>query len=571
MDSITCQIIKHTCNIYTSILTQYMYYKDTRHISTNFFVFSAIKSSISMGILIYIVILTLLLSGDVELNPGPSISDKNFQDMAICHLNVQSMKKNLEKVKHIKLQLTDKFDIITVSETWLTSSIPDENYQLNGYHKIFRKDRKDDDIGGGVAAWVSCRIAAKRRTDLEMPELEVMWLEIRSHNNKFLLCIVYRPPNSTISFWDDLQQMLDNAKLDRIQNVIMMGDFNADEQTYNGNYFKFFSNVNHFTSHVNEPTRITSTTQTSLDKILTNIPHYVKNAEVLTPLLYNDHCTVAISLLFRTSKNATYKRTMWDYSKADIDGLRHHMLNVDWSIFFNDDDIDTVTEKWSSEVLKIAAKYIPNKVVTMRPNDKSWYNSFLRNLHRRCERAHRFAKRNSGTENWAMYRQIRNNYISKGIAEKEYEITRLEKIRENSFSTKECWNLYKSVLNLHNSSSIPTLFCDDNLVTDDKEKADVFNEFFLSNAKVNDSNTYLPEPQSSVTNFEKIDIKLKDVSDQISLLNTTKAHGPDNIGPRLLKLIGETVVPPLHKLFTLSLKNKKSTEDLEAGKCHSNL
>ena len=516
-------------------------------------------SHISADIFIYAMRITLLLSGDIELNPGPANTEKNYQDLAICHLNMQSMKSDLDKVKHIKLQLTDKFDIITVSETWLTSSIPDKNYQINGYHNIFRKDRNVADIGGGVAAWVSCSLSVKRRKDLELLEPEVMWLEVRSHNNKFLLCVVYRPPKSTMLFWDDLQQMLDMAKSGTIQNIIMMGDFNADEQTYSGNHLDFFIAVNHLTSHINEPTRITSSTQTKLDKILTNIPQYVKSTEVLTPLLYNDHSTVAMSLLFRLSRTGTFKRTMWDYTRADLDGLKTYMANFDWlEVFNDDDDIDTATANWSSKVLEIANSFIPNKVVTIRPNDKAWYNGHLRKLRRSCERAHRFAKNNIGPDNWARYRHIRNNYIQEcRNAEKQYESIRLQKIRESSFSTKECWNLYKSVLNIHNKPSIPTLLDDDTPITDDKDKANVFNEFFLSNSQLDDSNTELPESRGSDTTLDQIEITIKDVSDQISLLDITKAYGPDNISPRLLKLLGETVVSPLYKLFNMSLKNKK--------------
>ena len=45
---------------------------------------------------------------------------------------------------------------------------------------------------GGVLAWVSDSIACKRRIDLEAAEIEAMWLEIRSKNNKFYLCVTYR-------------------------------------------------------------------------------------------------------------------------------------------------------------------------------------------------------------------------------------------------------------------------------------------------------------------------------------------------------------------------------------------
>ena len=49
-----------------------------------------------------------------------------------------------------------------------------------------RKDRLHDAPGGGVAAWVSDNLVVNRRHDLELPDTESLWLEVRSHNNKLV-------------------------------------------------------------------------------------------------------------------------------------------------------------------------------------------------------------------------------------------------------------------------------------------------------------------------------------------------------------------------------------------------
>ena len=62
-----------------------------------------------------------------------------------------------------------------------------------------------------MAVIASQAIAIFRRIDLELPDIELLWTEIRVHNNKFLLGVVYRPPNSLVSFWDKLQESFDLA------------------------------------------------------------------------------------------------------------------------------------------------------------------------------------------------------------------------------------------------------------------------------------------------------------------------------------------------------------------------
>ena len=66
--------------------------------------------------------------------------------------------------------------------------------------------------------------------------------------------------------------MLDIVKLDRVKNIVILGDFNADNNTRDGDKFNVFTGINNLTSLIDEPTRITAISQTRLDRILTNIP-----------------------------------------------------------------------------------------------------------------------------------------------------------------------------------------------------------------------------------------------------------------------------------------------------------
>ena len=49
---------------------------------------------------------------------------------------------------------------------------------LNGFQVPCRKDQSNNDGYGGVLAWVSIKLAAKRTPNFELDDLEAMWLEI---------------------------------------------------------------------------------------------------------------------------------------------------------------------------------------------------------------------------------------------------------------------------------------------------------------------------------------------------------------------------------------------------------
>ena len=70
----------------------------------------------------------LLLSGDVELNPGPKQSSINA--FSICHWNLNSLSAhNYAKIFLLKAYIAiHRFDIICISETYLDfNTSPDDN------------------------------------------------------------------------------------------------------------------------------------------------------------------------------------------------------------------------------------------------------------------------------------------------------------------------------------------------------------------------------------------------------------------------------------------------------------
>ncbi len=118
-------------------------------------------------------LLCLLLTSceDIESNPRP-VLNPHAPKLCFCHANMRSIRKCPDKLDHIKAEFCGKYDVITISETWLT---PDDNYDeygkplysLEGYHDPIRRDRLDR-RGGGVLAWISESLTYKRRADLEL-------------------------------------------------------------------------------------------------------------------------------------------------------------------------------------------------------------------------------------------------------------------------------------------------------------------------------------------------------------------------------------------------------------------
>ena len=87
---------------------------------------------------LYIYSLLLMLSGYVEINPGPLSNWKEY--FSICHWNLNSISAyEYSKLFLLKAYIIlHKFDIIFLSETYLDSTIPndDDKLQIPGYTLI---------------------------------------------------------------------------------------------------------------------------------------------------------------------------------------------------------------------------------------------------------------------------------------------------------------------------------------------------------------------------------------------------------------------------------------------------
>ena len=498
--------------------------------------------------------LCLLCCGDVHPNPGPP----GISDITICHANVRSIRYSTQKLDYIKCTFADQFNIITLSETWLNNSISNKNLCLPGFQIPFRRDRPDNSGYGGILVWVSSELAVKPRPDLEIPEIEGLWLEIRACNVKFLLGTFYRPPNADASFWEHLQEALNLVKSDRVNNVILTGDFNADPQTPDGNRLKTFTSINHLRIHVNEPTRYDNNSARILDQFITNIPNFVKTISILPPVLNSDHCTISLKLKFKMKKVPAYQRLMWNFSNVNFNLFSESVQNIDFSFCDNITNINAACEHWSNEFMSMAKVSVPNKMVVVRPNDKPWFTNVHRRLLRRKNKVHKQAKSRNTPELWEKFREIRNSYNREiSMAKAAYENNKyIDLINMGKENPKKWWSILKNILGQTNESDIPPIKIGDTIITDNKEKADAFNQFFVESSTLNDDNVNLPN-QENIDGLDNILVSENDVLDQLANLDINKAYGPDGIPPKLLKEARKEICSSVTKLLNASLRLQK--------------
>ena len=95
-------------------------------------------------------------------------------------------------MRDLKTSLSPEFDVITISETFLNNNTPSSDLEMPGVHPIIRRSRTGG-ADGVVALYVSLALVVKPRQDLDSPNIEILWSELRIHFILFYSAqVIYR-------------------------------------------------------------------------------------------------------------------------------------------------------------------------------------------------------------------------------------------------------------------------------------------------------------------------------------------------------------------------------------------
>ena len=173
---------------------------------------------------------TVGTNGWQALETQPKIHGGRSRHIKVAHLNAQSLKNRVHfhEVKDMTLQ--NDFDILTISESWFNSSVPNASVHIEGY-KLHRLDRLRK-TGGGVCAYIKDSLKTKPLKDLSGISdsgLHQLWIQIQHKKLKsLLLCVTYRPPSTAaLCLEQDLMPKYIQA-LSLGKDIVLPGDLNCD-------------------------------------------------------------------------------------------------------------------------------------------------------------------------------------------------------------------------------------------------------------------------------------------------------------------------------------------------------
>ena len=411
---------------------------------------------------------------------------------------------------------------------------------------------------------------------LDITGCENIWLKMNCLNIVF--GVIYRhPSNNTKLFLEQLNknlELLNNAKL------YLIGDLNINICSPNKN----FSNdaidfVNMLASYsffpiISLPTRVTDTSATLIDHIITNdCKNSIFPGIIKTDL--SDHypifCTIDAAARDRTSNNKSkkpiFQRDLIDF---DSDTFCHHLHESLCEFFNNNCDVNPSNfNNLFSDCINIIKSIInfhaPLKKLSrkqLKLKLKPWITKGLLVSIKHKQQLYKthFVKGNS--EQKKFYKKYANKLNRIKFAAKQlYYQNKLENSKFNMFKT---WKTVKSLLPSSNkkSSTPEKIKYNDELFSNPLDVANNFCDYFskiglklaskISSHDDNAFKSYLGKSLSSslflcpTTYFE--------VLQEINSLKNKKSCGYDNIPVYFFKVAAKVLATPLSILFNYSLR-----------------
>ena len=236
-------------------------------------------------------------SDDSELAPFESVNCKyydcqEFTTLAsglkssffsALHLNISSLTRHFDEFNALLTLLKFNFGIIGISESRFLLNRPSPfNFSIEGYSI---EHTPTEASAGGTLLYISNHFSYQPRSDLSnlmySPKvLESVFVEIAfSHKANFIVGCIYKHPGMHIGTFnnDFLSPLLQSISREN-KTIILLGDFNIDLLKANVNQeISFFLDV--LGSHlvlpqVILPTRITESSKTLIDNILSSITEF---------------------------------------------------------------------------------------------------------------------------------------------------------------------------------------------------------------------------------------------------------------------------------------------------------
>ena len=331
---------------------------------------------VSLNSYLWLQILLVLLSSDVEINPGPKRTPK--ANLSIYHWNLNSTSAhNYVKLSLLRAYLAfHNFDIICISETYLNSSNSpdDETLEISGYNLV-RSDHPLNSKRGGVCIYYKNYVL-----------LRIISVSYLSECVNFEIMIGNKICNFITLY---LEMNMETLAQRNPFLMVVLGDFNAkskhwcsqDSTNFEGITIENVTSQFGLSQIITEATHILESSSSCIDLIFTTQPNLVVESGVDPSLNPNCHHQIVFTKFnLQIYYPPPYPREIWHYKQANTELIRRATTDFNWDRAFLNTNVNEKVSIFSSTRLNILSNFIPHETIVCDDKDPPWFNRTIKSL-----------------------------------------------------------------------------------------------------------------------------------------------------------------------------------------------
>lgn len=491
---------------------------------------------------------------------------------SILHLNIRSIQKKFENFKHLLHNLKVTFKIICFTETWCNdiNIEKNSNFQLQNY-TVIHQIRNCKKKGGGVCMFIHNSILFNLKSDTcaNNNDCESLSIEIINKATKNIhMHLLYRSPAGSIeNFENHVKNILTDHK-GTGKNVYLVGDFNLNVLDFNTNKSvqNFFNSVfqNGFIPLINKPTRVTRSSATAIDHIITNdfTNTTIKTGIIKTDI--SDHFPIFITSQTTHLHNCSEKIKITKRLINDeyISYYNNLLYCVDWSLVLENNNADKAYEIFLQTFQQQYDQAFPEqtKFVKTKTLLNPWLTKGLLKSSKKKQRLYEKFLKSRTLENEKKYKHFKHLFeIIKRRSKKFYYSGLINKHKNDA---KKTWSIINEVIGktkLSKEKLPKRLNIDGNKIENKCLIAEELNDFFVkagSNlaSQIEPSNlsfkSFLTVNNTQMDNNE---LSENELFKAIDSLQSNKSPGFDDVNSNVVKQSKNAIKIPLMHIFNLSL------------------
>lgn len=511
-------------------------------------------------------------------------------DLCCLHLNIQSLNSKLIEfnnlINEINCSGKVELDVIALTEIWSTNLMFFHNI-LPGYSFIYEPP-KDSHVGG-VAFFIKDNIVIERLNESSLAsaddcQVESLFLKLRKGSKTFTTGVIYRHPSINI---DEFKNRLENCigTLSSRYPVWLFGDFNINLLNYSTEAkvtrFTDMMLMNYFMPLILLPTRITPTSTSLIDHI------YIREADMHTAQTkyvagnlidkISDHLPNFCFLQTTDSNPDRSERpTIRVFNEKSNSTFTHKLSLIDWNqLLDTSSDTDSCYNLFETKLNEIYEASYPLKKLSRKAHkNKPWFTPGLKKSRAKNASLYKKWLKSKSVADHMNYKNY--NKIYKTSLKCSYTLYYNNQFSLKANSIKKVWvnlNQFLSTKVKSKGVHIEKLTIDGSQSTDPDDICNELNKHFCNVGpkaveNLSTGNGHFSDylgPPTSETLFVS-PVTALEIEQTIDSLAISKAAGEDGFTAKLIKNNKAFLVPPLVRIYNMSLSQGAVPKKLKVAK-----